>query len=137
MNEQKHEVKFYDKYSIGERYGVGIAKAGEIIRAIKATIGDDCFPVKGKVLPSELEYWEKKYHHFTPVAEKEEKPVSFTFDMKTAQYVADDILRAFRQEERNCGALGTITGQDLSDALKPVYEYFGRKYGARGGDLNV
>lgn len=133
MNEQKHEVKFYDKYSIGERYGVGITKAGEIIRAIKATVGDDCFPVKGKVLPSELEYWEKKYHHMTPVSEQKEKVTSIQFDMSTAKLVAEEILSAVYHSEQTLGDLSRCTGEDLSQRLHFVLSFYGTKYGVKVG----
>ena len=60
---------YYDKYSVAERYGVGITKAGDIIRAIRLTCGGGALPV-GKVLPAELIYWEQKYSR--PVREFEE-----------------------------------------------------------------
>lgn len=133
MSEQISEVKFYDKNSIAERYGIGVCKAMEVIRAIKDTIGEGCFPVKGKVLPAELEYWENKYHHMTPVSEKKEEPSSIQFDMSTAKLVAEEILSAVYHSEQTLGDLSRCTGEDLSQRLHFVLSFYGTKYGVKVG----
>lgn len=46
-----------DYKDIQARYGVGIVNARDIIRGIKSVCGGGKLP-SGKVLPSEVEYWE-------------------------------------------------------------------------------
>lgn len=57
---------YFDKYDIMERYGCGLNKAIDIIRAVKIKCGEDKLG-KGKILKSELEYWESYVYN----AEKE------------------------------------------------------------------
>lgn len=59
------EKAYYNKYDLMERYGVGIVVAERIMREI-AAINGACMDGevrlaigKGKVLPSELRYWEE------------------------------------------------------------------------------
>jgi hypothetical protein len=51
------EKAYYDKFDIMARYDVSINIAMKIIREIKSLNGGGVL-VKGKVLPSELSYWE-------------------------------------------------------------------------------
>lgn len=130
MSVENQAVTYFDKYSIAKRYGVGINKALNIIRAIRDTCGGGSLP-SGKVLPAEVEFWENKYHHMTPVSEQEEKVTSIQFDMSTAKYIAEEILTAFYLAEQNCVDKGTITGKDLSDRFDYVYAYYEKKYGVK------
>lgn len=111
---------YYDKYSVAERYAVGIAKAGDIIRAIRLTCGGGALPV-GKVLPAELTYWEQKYNRFTPVPSPEKSQetsanVPFQFDKKTAQSVAEEIIEK-------------VESVNTDDRVSQILTFFKIKYG--------
>lgn len=49
---------YLDAKDIKDRYNVGINKAYEIIRCVHRVCGSKLGP--GKVLPSELAYWERR-----------------------------------------------------------------------------
>lgn len=132
MSEEKQEVRFYDKYSIAKRYDIGISKAYDVIRAIRDTCGGGSLP-SGKVLPAEVEFWENKYHHMTPVSEQEEKVTSIQIDMNTAKLVAEEILSAVYHSEQTLGDLSRCTGEDLSQRLHFVLSFYGTKYGVKVG----
>jgi len=53
-----NEKAYLDKSDIMNRYDCGINKAKSIIKSIKEASGGVLG--KGKVLPSEIEYWERK-----------------------------------------------------------------------------
>ena len=55
---QKEEKPFFDNDDIRNRYGVGKAKASEIIRAVRHVCGGGGFGASGMVKRSELLYWE-------------------------------------------------------------------------------
>lgn len=58
MNDNKEEKKyFYDKFDIMQMYDCSETIALGYIRAIRETCGGGKL-AKGKVLPSELEYWQ-------------------------------------------------------------------------------
>ena len=52
------EKAFFTVADIAERYGCGTSKAYSIIRGIRDFNGGGALPL-GKVLPSELKFWEE------------------------------------------------------------------------------
>ena len=129
---EKQEVTFLDKYAIAERYDVGLNKALDIIRVIRETCGGGSLPA-GKVLPSEVAYWENKYNYYSSGKGTPERRPSFQFDSDTASMVAEEILSAISQCERMSEDLSRQTAEEYVKRLHFVLSFYEKKYGVKAG----
>lgn len=59
MELQNAQTAILTREDIMERYGCGVNRAKTIIRSVRACCGGGKLP-KGKILASELAYWESK-----------------------------------------------------------------------------